>query len=432
MRNPPWIIYRYAGREVALIFAISLAALSLLFMIISGIRAVNAGFALRIIMPWIIESLGFSLFFTVPISLLVASTLGYGRMVADKEYTAATASGISPLHLFVPMAALSLSLTVVALLTHGEVLPRAHYIQRNIARYLVKQLEHLGDSKKGQLPLDKKDGLVYWDEVIDGTQLRGVHIEKRLPVGSLKVSLNPEHPLPYVEESEKREGKGGTQGKEEELYAPTYIKARRALLEVDKGAEMVNLTLKDVDVTYPNIDQGFLFPEFGTPRSYERFYFKEFMVQFPINEKKKREGDWTNRELRAAEREYRRRAREHKEALRSEIDPEKREKGEKLLTYYQRRIGKARCELWRRRALALSVFSFAFLGFPISLTFRHRHRLVAFFVGTMLVVAIFYPLLLMGETLTKELGIPAILTMLSGNLALLSIAGFMTGRLLLR
>ena len=73
MRRVPWTMYRYVGRETLIVYLFSIATLSLLFMIVSGVRAVQEGFTLRIIMPWILESLGYSLFFTAPTYL----TTGY-------------------------------------------------------------------------------------------------------------------------------------------------------------------------------------------------------------------------------------------------------------------------------------------------------------------------------------------------------------------
>ena len=102
------------------------------------------------------------------------------------------------------------------------------------------------------------------------------------------------------------------------------------------------------------------------------------------------------------------------------------------IAHHERRIAKADSELWRRRAIALSFFTFAFLGFPLSVTFRHRHRLIPFFLAMILVIMVFYPLLLLGETLCISHQVPATLAMLSGNVVLLGIASFLTGRLLLR
>ena len=126
-RNAPRILFRYLFRELITIFGMCLLALSLLFMVVLGIQAVQGGYSLRIILPWIVESLAYSFYFTVPLSLLIASTLGYGRFVADREYTAAISSGISPLHLATPMLAIAGLACIVGFATQSTVLPNAHY-----------------------------------------------------------------------------------------------------------------------------------------------------------------------------------------------------------------------------------------------------------------------------------------------------------------
>jgi lipopolysaccharide export LptBFGC system permease protein LptF len=421
-RNAPRIIQRYLLRELATIFGMSMLALTVLFMVALGIRAVQGGYSLRIILPWIFESVSYSFYFTVPLSLLVASTLGYGRFVADREYTAATASGVSPFHLVWPLLVLSGALSFLALATQGTVLPRAHYKQRNITRYLVKQLERIGDSKKGKLQIDKDDGMVYWDEIREGRLMRGVHIEKRLP-------LNEFLGAPDGEDRPEDEKK---QYDDEIPIPPTYISAQSGVLEVDTELEVIKVTLFNVEVKAPSLEMGYLFPQAGIPMIYEGARFSEIPVQFPINEKDRREGDLSNSELVE-------RMREHRAAL-AELDAipagsrtdEERVEAEKERKLLVHRLARADSQLWFRRALALSALTFGFLGFPISIAFRHSHRMVPLFVGVILVVALFYPLLLVGEALVKHQGIPAPFAMLGGNIILLSFGAFLCGKVVLR
>ncbi len=279
-RNAPRTLYRYLFRELVTIFGMSLMALSLLFLVVLGIQAVQGGYSLRIILPWILESLSYSFYFTAPLSLLVASTLGYGRFVADREYTAAISSGLSPLHVAMPMLVLCSALCAVGMATQGTVLPHAHYKQRNITRYLVKQLEHLGDSKKGKLQIDKEDGMVYWDEIREGKLLRGVHIEKRIPLGALS-SVSDSATVEVDEKDLDHDAP----------VPPTFLSAKEAVLEVDSNAEEINLTLYGVAVTRPNPDKGYLFRDAGMTKYHEAFHCAALTVQFPINEKSKREGD---------------------------------------------------------------------------------------------------------------------------------------------
>ena len=434
-RNSSRTLSRYLFRELVTIFGMSLLALSLLFLLVFGIKAVQGGYSLGIIAPWMLESLIYSFFFTVPLSLMVASTLGYGRFVADREYTAAIASGISPLSIARPMVLLSGVLCLVAMLTQGTVLPHAHYKQRNITRYLVKQLEHLGDSKRGKLRIDKADGIVHWDEIRDGRHLRGVSIDKRIPLGNLTPQTMAGNRIVEIENADP-----------EAPTPPTMITAERATLDVDDEQEAILFTLSQVQVTLPQPQQGWLFPEAGVVKFDRLFEIVEVSLSFPINEKAKREGDWTNRELYRKVDEYRVRA----EELRVEVarlsehappegidrplteDEKAYVKAANELEWFERRVPKSLGEIWHRRALALSVLTFGLLGFPIAVSFRHRHKMVPFFVGILLVVAVYYPLLLLGESLVKNFGLPASLSMLAGNIVLLLYGLFLTGRMMSR
>ena len=58
--------------------------------------------------------------------------------------------------------------------------------------------------------------------------------------------------------------------------------------------------------------------------------------------------------------------------------------------------------------------------------------MVPFFIGVMLIVAVFYPLLLLGEALVKSQGLPAMWCMLSGNLVLLAVGAFLSAKLVTR
>jgi lipopolysaccharide export LptBFGC system permease protein LptF len=423
---------RYLLRELVTIFGLSLVALSLLFLLILGIQAVQGGYSLRIILPWMVESLGYSCYFTVPLSLMVASTLGYGRFVADREYTAAVASGISPLSIARPMLLLAAALCVVGLATQGTVLPHAHYKQRNITRYLVKQLEHLGDSRKGKLQIDKEGGVVHWDEIEEGRYLKGVSIEKRIPLENFtsQVLLASSGPIEVPDA-------------EPDLPTPpTKIRAKRATLEVQDEEEVILFTLSQVQISLPEPQRGYLFPKAGITKYDRLIDLHEIELKFPINEKAKREGDWTNSELNRKSVEYRQLAEEARETVTSlaahrppadpdrELSSEERayEEAAASVRYYERRIGKAKGEIWERRALALSIFTFGFLGFPISVAFRHRHKMVPFFIGVLLVIAVFFPLLLLGESLVKDQGVPAPFALMMGNIVLLLFGLLLTGR----
>ena len=403
-----------------IVFFLSLAVLCLLFMVMSGIRAVQEGFSLSIIMPWVISSIGYSLFYTVPISLLFASTLCYGRVVADREYTALCSMGFSPLHLFVPMALLSGLLGATALFLHGTAFADAHYAQRNIARYLIKQLDNLGDSKQRRMPID--GGSVWYDVCRDGTQLYGVVIEKMVR----DFQVNDQVGEQLAQDADEAE--------QDERKRKVQLLAERARIDVDGEKGVVHFTLENMTLHIASPEDGYWDNDPNRPKAWDEItYTDPFTVSFPINEKKRRRGDLSNSELAVQNEQLEQLiAEQRKLAASSELPPAVRQEAEVAVGNLQIGINKNQAEVWRRRALALAFFTFPFLGFPISVSLRHRHRLVSFFSGTMMVVGIFYPLLLLGETLAEKYGLPAPLMMLSGNMVLAGVAFFFTGRLFFR
>lgn len=416
----PRILYRAITRELATTFLVGLGSLSLIYMIVAGIQGVQAGFRFTVILPWILQSMVYSLYFTVPVSLLVTATLCYGRMAADREYTAVCASGISPLHLFVPLAALSGGLSLLAFATQGTVLPAAHYAQRNIARYLIRQLEHLGNSQHGRLEL--QGGSVAWREN-HGPNLREVQIQRSIPELDAR-GLGLDTRGDELEEDQEDD--------REDLMVPLKVSAETAHVAMDPATDRVVLNLINVQILVGRPHEGVLFEDREWPIHYEAAAVTRSEFAFSINEKEKREGDMSSTELI----EHTRRVQDQLARLRAK-DPELLErltpqKAERLERRLAKQLRNVELERWERRTLALSCFVFAFVGFPLSLTLRYRHRLVALFSGGMLVVCTFYPLLLLGRVLAETGSLPAWIACSMGNVLLLAVGLVLTGRLLLR
>lgn len=413
MKRLPWRLYFYFGRELVLTFALGLLALTLLYSVITGLKGVSLGLASSVIIAWLVESIGFSLFFTVPISLLVAGALAYGRVSADREFTAVTAAGLSPLHLGVPMGALSLILGTLALATHGWVLPDAHYAQRNVARFLRKQLENLGDRKEGQLPLNEEDGHLLFEEARNGTYLKNVQLVTRIN-GKLLEQTESEGELALDQEQDDREAR-----------VPFILEAKTAEIRVDEDEAKIYLDFRGVTIKVNDPDGDSPVPDLGwTQKWYGGIELPTLEVAFSLEAKRKREGDLRNDALLAQIEEF-----DVKAAETATIDTDK---GREEAAYWERKSRQYRAEFWRRKALAMSIFTFGFLGFPIALALRYKHRLVSLFVSAMIVVVVFYPLLLLGETLAISLGISPLASMMFGNAAITLIAAYFTGRLLVR
>ncbi len=400
---------RYLLKELLLNFFFSLTFLSLLVGIVFAMKAVDSGYSIRIILPWIFDSLLYSLYFTTPISILVACTLSYGRFVADLEFTASVASGISPLRLFIPVALLALPVALVLMLTQSTILPELQHRKEDIGRFLVKQLENLGNGKNGQLRLDNHGGIVHWKEIRDGKNLTEVYIEKQMRLGS---------------------GSGGVAGAvatvpRDRGDAPgTKITAERAQLSVDDESDMIRLTLSGVEVSFPTSEVKSANRDFLDWR-HEKIALDRFNIDFPINTEARRLNDLPTSRMQVLLAELREKETDIRNQLEDSSDPALVSANTLTLKNTVKNIRKGETEIWRRRAMALAVISFSLLGFPLSLLLKRTQKLIPFFYGMMMVMALFFPLTYGGIQFSRATGAPASITVMSGNYALFLISMLM-------
>jgi len=414
-RRLPRRLYRYIGVEILTTFCLSLTALTLLFTIVVSLKGVSHGLGMSTVLAWVIGSLGQSFFFTVPVALLLAGTLTYGRMVAEREYTAITASGLSPLHLFTPMSVLAGVLTLIAYISHGTVLPDAHYSQNNIGRFLIKQLQNLGDQRDKRIPLGD-GGEIYFREVQDGRFLKGIQIKKSFKPSDFKGA-------------ELQSG-SETTSPDEDRELPLIVHAEYATIDVGEDNK-IYLGLDGVQVKLAD-KNSILFDEVGWSRYWHGLAVSHHTLEFDLAQRARRQGDLHNADLLAELENLRQERIGYQNELDNAETPEAIAEKQRVLDSHDRRIRGFEAEYWQRKALVFSIFAFAFLSFPISLVLRYQHRLVSLFGGVVVVLTVFYPLLLLGDTLAEELGIPSAVAMLSGDVALLALATYLTGKVLVR
>lgn len=158
----PSLIWRYIAREVCAIF---LAAFLIQLLVSAGLLAYRLvqreGLRFSLVWPVLFKLSTLSLYYTIPVSLLFAVTLGVGRLVADLEITALKANGVSYLQMFVPILVLGLLGTALTDYLNSDFIPVVRYERRNIRKIFLRQLENLGYGGEKTITLPSDIGQIH-------------------------------------------------------------------------------------------------------------------------------------------------------------------------------------------------------------------------------------------------------------------------------
>jgi len=118
---------RYIGWELLRAFALSLGVFSLAIYFANSVQFIQRGLDLAHLVKLTPVVLGTILSYSLPVSVLTACIICYGRLAADNEFLGATASGIHPFSLLGPSIWLGVGAAVLALALHMEVVPEGRY-----------------------------------------------------------------------------------------------------------------------------------------------------------------------------------------------------------------------------------------------------------------------------------------------------------------
>ena len=384
-RRIPWQLWRYVALDVLRVMVLAILTTSLLYSAIAAYQTIRGGIQLAFIWPFLARTIAYPLYFSIPLSLLFGVTLSLGRMVSDSEVAAMRFHGASHAQIFAPVAALALAALVTTHVANSEIVPDLHYEKRNLQRYIIKQLENLGEGRNRTLLLPGGGGTLLVG-AYRGSDLWRVEIDLNRKLQSRFVPLV-----------------GGED--DEDLPEKVTVVATSGRLEITEDRRAVILHLRGVDIFVPERGAG------GAP-------FRQRLItdtlSIPLSFEEKESGI---RDLQAPElRSY---IREREAALRS--GP--REPG------VVRELALARTEKHRRIAFTLSAVTFPLIGACFAFLLDRRSRLLPFFVANLVVIAVYYPLLVIGSSL-GERGFPPWLALSLPNLALAGIGAFLLRRVL--
>lgn len=173
-----WIGARYIYRELIFpfLFAISVVTFVLLsnFLFKSVDRLLGKGLQLSVIFEFLYLNLAWIVAMSVPMAVLVAALMAYGRLAEDNEITAMRASGISFTTILGPGLIFGTLVCLFMVYFHNYVLPEFNHKARLLAGDIYRKRPGL-NIEPGYFMDDVPDYSIYVKER-DGDQLRKLTI----------------------------------------------------------------------------------------------------------------------------------------------------------------------------------------------------------------------------------------------------------------
>ena len=338
------LIQRYIFKELLYNFIFTFVVISLIMLLALSVRMIfNSPLGFLMLIKTIPFMLMKSLSIVIPVTVLVATVMTYGRVAADNEMVTMRASGIHIFRIIVPGILLGLITSLALLVMNDWLVPRA---ERRI-----KSLE-AGESF---LPL------------LETGLLRGI---REIQAGDYRLTwesckkLEPSGADDRKEDSLRRWRFYGLRAKEydEAKNLIREIRAESAMIIAGESGIRISLLMKNMEVTEGR-GKGAMMGEFTLPLSF---------------------GDEDPSRIRLSMRDF--------SALAAML--ERRDKA------YPGPLIEA--EIHKRIADSFGPLVFVFLSLPVAILFRQQNRMVAFLFAIIIVFFAYYPVTMVGEHLAKK------------------------------
>lgn len=390
------ILQRYVIGEVVRAFAMALLTMTIIFVLFMVMaEATKMGLSPQDILnlvPFIIPS---TLPYTVPVSMLFAVTVVYGRLASDNEIIAVKTAGVSPMLLIWPTIFIGGVLSVTLLAMSSDTIPRATHqarlvVFKNLEEFFYKVLKKEREFNNEKWPFLIKVRDVEGKTMLDAT------FKHRAQSG----------PDPY----------------------DRVVQAKRAWIkfDVDKGLARVYLDGAEID---------------GGNKDDDIFLINDKAFDMDLPEKgspglEKRIQEWTTVELLSQQAEFHRLiARERKrQAIETAFSfaAGRVEKANwagvsdafRNHAFWNRRLNEFETEKQQRVAQSFGPLLFVLLGAPVGILFAKRDFLSAFISCFLPIILLYYPLMLLGINMGKEDTMNPLVALWTGNVMLAIIAGF--------
>lgn len=390
------ILQRYVSGEVFRSFALALTTLTAIFVLIMVMaEASKVGLSPTDILRLIPVAIPGTLPYSVPVSLLFAVTVVFGRIAADNEVIAIKTAGLSAWAVLWPAMFLGAVLSSILLYISAGWIP---YSNHQVKLVIFKNME------------DMLYKVLKKERVLDN------------------------HSMPFLIQVKDVEGKTLIEpifkhrvSKEQYDTFDTVIVASKAVIQFMSDEGVARVYLDGAEVLQP-----------GNISLINR---KSFDIDLPRNrglDSDKKSQEMTNQELVAEKAKY--------QAMLDSVP--QRLAIETAFSFGTGRLGRlnwgtiqhsiSQCQYWKRRvaefetekqlrfALSFGSLFFVLLGAPVGIRFARRDFLSAFITCFLPIILAYYPLMLLGVNLGREGVYPPVQTLWIPNIVLVALFAYVT------
>jgi len=294
--------------------------------------------------------------FALPMGMLTATLLIFGRFSADQELTAVRASGVSLLSLISPVLLLSVALCLVSALVNMEIAPRCRVAYKSILDTVHVELSNVL-VPEGRFIRDFP-GYIFYVRKNRGGALEDVMVFR------LKDQTNVD----------------------------LMVRAPRGTLEVDAD-RVVTLKLEDTKIVA--MIEGVAEPGTGA-----------WTLTAPMKKEKRTSGhpkisDMTFNQLRAELDDMERRIEwplEYRRLGPEQLRAKKKDLGKALAKEREEMTTPVRVAMHEQISFSFACFGFTLVGIPLGIRVHRRETNIGFFIALIL-VAVYYSFVMIGQSL---------------------------------
>ncbi|MCX5715782.1 MAG: LptF/LptG family permease, partial [Candidatus Omnitrophica bacterium] len=173
-----WILCRYISKEVIKAFFLSIAVFTFVLLVGNFIKMaeliVSKGVSPVFIIKLFIYFIPYILSYTVPMAMLTATLIAFGRLSSDNEIMAMRALGISVLKMAAPVIGLGLLVSLLSVPLNDMLITKAHFAVRSTLKEIGIR-SPAAYIEPGTFIKDF-DGYIIFIHEIHGNRLRNIRI----------------------------------------------------------------------------------------------------------------------------------------------------------------------------------------------------------------------------------------------------------------